>query len=158
MSNSECAVSTNRLSGSGHHLLAQQMELLQSLTIHNHLLLVCASFRIEIIQTHIYDFWMEKRVYTLELIVEQNSQLIERLDRSIERLDQSMAKLSQAVSDLRVDMIQGQAALRQDISDVRAELRSEIERKTFWLMTAHYGALLALLGFLGKHFIENYLK
>ncbi|MFM7008141.1 MAG: hypothetical protein ACKO0Z_02210 [Betaproteobacteria bacterium] len=86
---------------------------------------------------------MEKRVYTLELLVEQNSKLIERLDKS-------MAQLSQAVSDLRVDMIQGQAALRQDISDVRIELRSEIERKTFWLMTAHYGALLALLGFLGK--------
>jgi outer membrane protein TolC len=101
---------------------------------------------------------MEKRVYTLELIVEQNGKLIERLDRSIERLDHSMAKLNQAVSDLRVDMIQGQAALRQDISDVRAELRSEIERKTFWLMTAHYGALLALLGFLGKHFIESYFK
>jgi hypothetical protein len=94
---------------------------------------------------------MEKRVYTLELLVEQNSKLIERLDNS-------MAQLSQAVSDLRVDMIQGQAALRQDISDVRIELRSEIERKTFWLMTAHYGALLALLGFLGKHFIETYFK
>ncbi|MEY3629701.1 MAG: hypothetical protein RLY91_1467 [Pseudomonadota bacterium] len=94
---------------------------------------------------------MEKRVYTLELLVEQNSKLIERLDNS-------MAQLSQAVSDLRVDMIQGQAALRQDISDVRTELRSEIERKTFWLMTAHYGALLALLGFLGKHFIETYFK
>ena len=103
-------------------------------------------------------FWMEKRVYTLELIVEQNGKLIERLDRSIDRLDNSMAQLSQAMSDLRVDMIQGQAALRQDISDVRAELRSEIERKTFWLMTAHYGALLALLGFLGKHFIESYFK
>ncbi len=94
---------------------------------------------------------MEKRVYTLELLVEQNSKLIERLDNS-------MAQLSQAVSDLRVDMIQGQTALRQDISDVRIELRSEIERKTFWLMTAHYGALLALLGFLGKHFIETYFK
>jgi len=90
-------------------------------------------------------------VYTLELLVEQNSKLIERLDNS-------MAQLSQAVSDLRVDMIQGQAALRQDISDVRTELRSKIERKTFWLMTAHYGALLALLGFLGKHFIETYFK
>ncbi len=90
-------------------------------------------------------------MYTLELLVEQNSKLIERLDNS-------MAQLSQAVSDLRVDMIQGQAALRQDISDVRTELRSEIERKTFWLMTAHYGALLALLGFLGKHFIETYFK
>jgi hypothetical protein len=90
-------------------------------------------------------------VYTLELLVEQNSKLIERLDNS-------MAQLSQAVSDLRVEMIQGQAALRQDISDVRIELRSEIERKTFWLMTAHYGALLALLGFLGKHFIETYFK
>lgn len=108
---------------------------------------------------------MEKRVYTLELLVEQNSKLIERLDksierinRSIERLDNSMAQLSQAVSDLRVDMIQGQDALRQDISDLRIELRSEIERKTFWLMTAHYGALLALLGFLGKHFIETYFK
>lgn len=64
---------------------------------------------------------MEKRVYTLELLVEQNSKLIERLDNS-------MAQLSQAVSDLRVDMIQGQAAL------------------------------LALLGFLGKHFIESYFK
>lgn len=67
-------------------------------------------------------------------------------------------QLSLAVTDLRVDMIQGQAALRQDISEVRIELRSEIERQTFWLMTAHYGALLALLGFLGKHFIESYFK
>jgi hypothetical protein len=39
-----------------------------------------------------------------------------------------MAQLCQAVSDLRVDMIQGQAAL------------------------------LALLGFLGKHFNESYFK
>ncbi len=108
---------------------------------------------------------MEKRVYALEVIAEQNGKLIERLDksieridRSIERLDDSMAQISQAVSDLRVDMIQGQAALRQDISNVRIELLSEIERKTFWLMTAHYGALLALIGFLGKHFIETYLK
>lgn len=128
------------------------------LTILNFLKRIPVPFRIEIIQTHVYDFWMEKRVYTLELIVEQNGKLIERLDRSIDRLDNSMAQLSQAMSDLRVDMIQGQAALRQDISDVRAELRSEIERKTFWLMTAHYGALLALLGFLGKHFIESYFK
>lgn len=134
------------------------MELLQLLTTHNYLLLFCASFRIEISQTDVYDFRMEKRVYTLELIVEQNGKLIERLDRTIERLDKNMAQLSQAVTDLRVDMIQGQAALRQDISDVRIELRSEIERKTFWLMTAHYGALLALLGFLGKHFIESYFK
>jgi len=134
------------------------MELLQSLTIDNHLLRVCASFRIEISQTHVYDFRMKKRVYTLELIVEQNGKLIERLDRTIERLDHNMAQLSQAVSDLRVDMIQGHAALRQDISDVRTELRAEIDRKTFWLMTAHYGALLALLGFLGKHFIESYFK
>ena len=37
---------------------------------------------------------MEKRVYTLELIVEQNGKLIERLDRSIERLDHTVSILA----------------------------------------------------------------
>jgi hypothetical protein len=27
-----------------------------------------------------------------------------------------------------------------------------------WLMTAHYGGLLALVGFLGKYLIDSYVK
>jgi len=116
---------------------------------------------------------MEKRVLNLELVLEQNTKLVERLDRT-------MAHLTQSVADLRVQMIQGhaelrqeitkgqselrqeiaadQAELRQEIAADQAEFRKEIERKSFWLITAHYGALLTLIGFLGKHFIDTYFK
>ena len=49
---------------------------------------------------------MEKRVLTLELVVEQNTKMVERLDRS-------MAQLTQAMADLRVEMGKGFSDLRQ---------------------------------------------
>jgi hypothetical protein len=52
---------------------------------------------------------MEKRVLKLEFVVEQNTKLCERLDHS-------MAQLAQAIADLRVQVVQGQADLRQEIS------------------------------------------
>ena len=120
---------------------------------------------------------MEKRLLTLELAVEQNTAMCERLDRS-------MAQLTHAMADLRVQMVQGfaevktelrteitsvQTELRKEIAEVQTELRKEImssnadlhkffERKFMWLMTAHYGGLLALVGFLGKYLIDSYGK
>ena len=59
---------------------------------------------------------MEKRVLTLELVVEQNTKMVERLDRS-------MAQLTQAVADLRVEMGKGFSDLRQEMAHGQAELR-----------------------------------
>lgn len=105
---------------------------------------------------------MEKRVLTLELLVEQNTKLVERLDRS-------MSQLSQAVVDLRCQMMQGHADLRLEIATSQAELRKEIaashaelhrffERKFIWLFTAYCGGLLTVVGFLGKYLIDVYVK
>lgn len=56
---------------------------------------------------------------TLELVVEQNTKMVERLDRS-------MAQLCQGMADLRVQMTKGQAELRQEIASVQTELRKEM--------------------------------
>ncbi len=116
---------------------------------------------------------MEQRVITLELIVQQNTNMTERLDRS-------MTQLCQAVADLRVQMIQGQAELRQEIASSQAELRKEMsegqaqlrqeiahshtqlhaffERKFMWLISAYCGGLLTLIGFMAKYFLDSYAK
>ena len=52
---------------------------------------------------------IEKRVLTLELVVEQNTKMVERLDRS-------MAQLTQAMADLRVEMGKGSAELRREMA------------------------------------------
>lgn len=99
---------------------------------------------------------------TLELVLEQNTKLVERLDRT-------MDQLSQSVTDLRLQMIQGHAELRQEITQCRGELRQEIaqsqaelhkfvERKFNLLMTSYCAVLLTVVGFLGKYLIDLYLK
>ncbi len=125
------------------------------------------------LQNSIYASWMEQRVITLELMVQQNTNMTERLDRS-------MTQLCQAVADLRVQMIQGQAELRQEIASSQAELRKEMsegqaqlrqeiahshtqlhaffERKFMWLISAYYGGLLTLIGFMAKYFLDSYAK
>ena len=129
--------------------------------------------RIEIGQNPIHTFGMEKRVLTLELVVEQNTKMVERLDRS-------MAQLCQAMADLRVQMIQGQAELRQEIALSQAELRKEMadgqaqlrqeiahshqqlhvffERKFMWLISAYCGGFFTLIGFMAKYFLDSYAK
>ena len=124
-------------------------------------------------QNSIYASWMEQRVITLELIVQQNTKMTERLDWS-------MTQLCQAVADLRVQMIQGQAELRQEIASSQAELRKEMsegqaqlrqeiahshtqlhaffERKFMWLISAYCGGLFTLIGFMAKYFLDSYAK
>ena len=73
---------------------------------------------------------MEKRVLTLELVVEQNTQMVERLDRSMAQLTLAMADLrvqmGQGFADLRQEMAQGQADLRKELVQVQIELRREM--------------------------------
>ena len=118
--------------------------------------------RIEVGQNPNHTFGMEKRVLTLELVVEQNTKMVERLDRS-------MAQLCQAMNDLRVQMIQGQAELRKEMADGQAQLRQEIahshqqlhvffERKFMWLISAYCGGLFTLIGFMAKYFLDSYAK
>jgi len=127
---------------------------------------------------------MEKRVLTLELAVEQNTAMCERLDRSMAQLTHAMADLrvqmvqgfaevrqeiAEVKTELRTEIASVQTELRKEIAEVQTELRKEImssnadlhkffERKFMWLMTAHYGGLLALVGFLGKYLIDSYGK
>jgi hypothetical protein len=88
-------------------------------------------------------------------VVEQNT-------KAYERLEATMVLLCQAVTDLRVQMVQGQAKLRTEIALVRTELHKEIaqtredlhkyfDRKFMWLLTTYYGSLFTLLGFLSKY-------
>ena len=112
---------------------------------------------------------MEKRVLTLELVVEQNTKMVERLDRS-------MAQLTQAMADLRVEMGKGSAELRREmaadheklrnkIATVQADMRQEMiagfaeerkygDKKFFWLLSAHFSTFIAIVGLLVKYFIE----
>lgn len=94
---------------------------------------------------------MEKRVLTLELVVEQNTKMVERLD-------QSMAQLTQAMADLRVQVVQGQADLRKEFLQSHTDLHKFFERKFMWLITAYCGVLLTLVGFLGKYLFDSYTK
>ena len=116
---------------------------------------------------------MEKRVLTLELAVEQNTKTYERLDRSV-------AQLAHAMSDLRLQVYQGHASLREEMSanqekvqnkiaatenELRremivgfAEMRKFVEQKFFWLLSAYFSTLVAVLGFLVKYFIDSYVK
>jgi hypothetical protein len=105
---------------------------------------------------------MEKRVLTLELVVEQNTQMVERLDRS-------MAQLTQAMADLRVDMVKGFADLRQEMAQGQADLRKEmaadherlrnkIDKNFFWLLSVYLTTLLGILSVLAKLFIDVYAK
>ena len=127
---------------------------------------------------------MEKRVLTLELVVEQNTKMVERLDRS-------MAQLCQGMADLRVQMTKGQAELRQEIASVQTELRKEMaadhlelrkevaanqlefrkeiahslaelhtffERKFTWLISGYCTGLFTLLIFLAKYLLDSYSK
>ncbi len=88
---------------------------------------------------------------TLELVVEQNTKMVERLDRS-------MAQLTQAMADLRVQVVQGQADLRKEISQSHNDLHKFFERKFMWLITAYCGILLTLVGFLGKYLFDSCTK
>ena len=105
---------------------------------------------------------MEKRVLTLELVVEQNTQMVERLDRS-------MAQLTQAMADLRVDMVKGFADLRQEMAQGQADLRKEmaadherlrnkIGKNFFWLLSVYLTTVLGILSVLAKLFIDVYAK
>ena len=87
----------------------------------------------------------------IEFVVEQNTKLCERLDHS-------MAQLTQAMADLRVQVVQGQADLRKEISQSHDDLHKFFERKFMWLITAYYGVLLTLVGFLGKYLFDSYTK
>ena len=73
---------------------------------------------------------MEKRVLTLELVVEQNTKMVERLDRSMAQLNQSMVALrvqmGQGFADLRQEMAQGQADLRKEMAQGQIELLREM--------------------------------
>ena len=99
---------------------------------------------------------------TLELVVEQNTKMVERLDRS-------MAQLTQAMADLRVDMVKGFADLRQEIAHVQVELRKEmaadheklqkkIDKNFYWLVSMYITTLIAVLSMLAKLFVDVYAK
>jgi len=101
-------------------------------------------------------------VLTLELVVEQNTKMVERLDRS-------MAQLTQAMADLRVDMVKGFADLRQEIAHVQVELRKEmaadhekllkkIDKNFYWLVSMYVTTLIAVLSMLAKLFVDVYAK
>jgi hypothetical protein len=125
---------------------------------------------------------MEKRLLNLELVVEQNTKLIERLDRSMQELKQSFAELRLHVdhkfAEFRIEMIHSHIELRKEMDAKHVETRREldakyekseekfaasqaeffkmVERKFFWMITFHFGALLTLVGYLGKHFVDAY--
>ena len=105
---------------------------------------------------------MEKRVLTFELVVEQNTKMVERLDRS-------MAQLTQAVADLRVEMVKGFSDLRQEMAHEHAELRKEmaadheklrnkIDKNFFWLLSVYLTTLLGIVSALAKLFVDVYAK
>lgn len=143
---------------------------------------------------------------TLELAVEQNTQLVERLDRSMQELKLSFAELRQHVdqkfAEFRLEMIRDRIELRQEMDAKYEQTRQEmdakyektrlemdakyektrqemdakydqsrkefvanqaeflkmVERRFFWNIAIHYGALLSVVGYLGKHFIDVYYK
>jgi len=123
-------------------------------------------------------------VLTLELVVEQNTKMVERLDRSMAQLTQAMADLrvqmGQGFADLHQEMVQGQADLRQEIALVKVDLRKEmasdheklqnkiatvqaemrkyVDQKFFWLLSAYFTTLLGVLGLLAKYLIDVFVK
>ena len=116
---------------------------------------------------------MEKRVLTLELVVEQNTKMVERLDRSMAQLTQAMADLrvemGKGFADLRQEMTQGQADLRKEMAHGQAELRKEtaadheklrnkIDKNFFWLLSMNITTFLGILSALAKLFVDVYAK
>lgn len=116
---------------------------------------------------------MEKRVLTLELVVEQNTKMVERLDRSMAQLTQAMADLrvemGKGFSDLRQEMAHGQTELRKEmaadheklrnkIETVQTEMQKYVDKKFFWLLSSYLTTLIAVLSMLAKLFIDVYAK
>ncbi|CAN1542492.1 hypothetical protein MCERE10_02610 [Burkholderiaceae bacterium] len=116
---------------------------------------------------------MEKRVLTLELVVEQNTKMVERLDRSMAQLTQAVADLrvemGKGFSDLRQEMAHGQAELRKEmaadheklrnkIETVQTEMQKYVDKKFFWLLSAYLTTLIAVLSMLAKLFVDVYAK
>ena len=105
---------------------------------------------------------MEKRVLTLELVVEQNTKMVERLDRSMAQLTQAMADLRadmvKGFADLRQEMAQGQADLRKEVAADHEKLRNKIDKNFFWLLSVYLTTVLGILSVLAKLFIDVYAK
>lgn len=91
---------------------------------------------------------------TLELVVEQNTKMVERLDRSMAQLTQAMADLRvemrKGFSDLRQDMAYGQAELRKEMAADHEKLRNKIDKHFFWLLSLNITTLLGILSVLAK--------
>jgi len=105
---------------------------------------------------------MEKRVLTLELVVEQNTKMVERLDRSMAQLTQAMADLRmdmvKGFADLRQEMAQGQADFRKEMAAAHEKLRNKIDKNFFWLLSVHITTFIVILSMLAKLFIAVYAK
>ena len=105
---------------------------------------------------------MEKRVITLELVVEQNTKMVERLDRSMAQLTQAMADLRvdmvKGFADLRQEMAQGQADLRKEVAADHEKLRNKIDKNFFWLLSVYLTTVLGILSVLAKLLIDVYAK
>ena len=105
---------------------------------------------------------MEKRVLTLELVVEQNTKMVERLDRSMAQLTQAVADLrvemGKGFSDLRQEMAHGQAELRKEMAAEYEKLRNKIDKNFFWLLSLNITTLLGVLSLLAKLFVDVYAK
>ena len=99
---------------------------------------------------------------TLELVVEQNTQMVERLDRSMAQLTQAMADLRvdmvKGFADLRQEMAQGQADLRKEVAADHEKLRNKIDKNFFWLLSVYLTTVLGILSVLAKLFIDGYAK
>ena len=105
---------------------------------------------------------MEIRMSTLELVVEQNTKMVERLDRSMAQLTQAMADLRvdmvKGFADLRQEMAQGQADLRKEVAADHEKLRNKIDKNFYWLVSMYITTLIAVLSMLAKLFVDVYAK
>lgn len=99
---------------------------------------------------------------TLELVVEQNTKMVERLDRSMAQLTQAMADLrvemGKGFSELRQEMAHGQAELRKEMAAEHEKLQNKIDKNFSWLLSLNITTLFGILSALAKLFVDVYAK
>lgn len=133
---------------------------------------------------NIFNFVMEIRMSTLELVVEKNTQMVERLDRSMNSLTHAMADLrvqmSKGFADVRFEMMRDQAELRREMTANYGKLQCQISSVParsyrgastgfvniqnnfdpifFGLVALHFIIAFTLFGFMARDVIDFYLK
>ena len=135
------------------------------------------------LHNNIFNFVMEIRMSTLELVVEKNTQMVERLDRSMDRLTDAMADLrvqmSKGFADVRFEMMRDQAELRREMTANYGKLQCQISSVPvrscrgatgsvnlqnnfdpifFGLVALHFIIAFTLFGFMARDVIDFYLK